>query len=175
MVELLGRDFDDHHRYQEAQNPIAATWLISFRQIEDHDTLAADYLKFMCFLSEKAIPRSLLPHDTWSLKAEDVIGTLKSYAFITEREQSNICDIHRLVRLAMLNWLDKQCELEKWTVNVIRRLGETFPVRSYDNRGEWISYLPHTRYVIESGLTTEDGKGGPSFQNRMRLRDPGPV
>ncbi|KAL1991172.1 hypothetical protein VTN49DRAFT_5676 [Thermomyces lanuginosus] len=104
-------------RATKAQNPIAATWLISFRQIEDHDTLAADYLKFMCFLSEKAIPRSLLPHDPWSLKAEDVIGTLKSYAFITEREQSNIYDIHRLVRLAMLNWLDKQCELEKWTVN----------------------------------------------------------
>ncbi|KAL1978563.1 hypothetical protein VTN31DRAFT_1422 [Thermomyces dupontii] len=68
MAELLSRDFEDRYRYREAQNSIATTWLISFRQIADHDPLAADYLKFMCFLSEKAIPRSLLPRDAWTVK-----------------------------------------------------------------------------------------------------------
>ena len=101
MVELLSRGFEDNHRYKEAQNPIATTWLISFRQIEETEPLAADYLKFMCFLSEKATPRSLLPGDAWSLEAEVAIGTLKVYSFITEREMPDKYDIHRLVRLAI--------------------------------------------------------------------------
>ena len=103
MVELLSREFADSHRYKEAENPIATTWLISFRQISDHDPLAADYLKFMSFPSEKAIPRSILPGDSWTSKAEDAIGTLKAYAFVPERKKPNMYDIHRLVQLAMLN------------------------------------------------------------------------
>ncbi|KAL1989929.1 hypothetical protein VTN49DRAFT_7126 [Thermomyces lanuginosus] len=113
MVELLSRDFEDKHRYKEVQNPIATTWLISFRQIGDSDPLAADYLKFMCFLSEKAIPRSLFPEDAWTLEAEDAIGTLKAYAFIAERDEPDKYDIHRLMRIAMLNWLNKQGELQQ--------------------------------------------------------------
>ncbi|KAL1994852.1 hypothetical protein VTN49DRAFT_1039 [Thermomyces lanuginosus] len=114
IVELLSKDFEDSHRYREAQSPITATWLISFCQIADHNPLAAEYLKFMCFLNEKAIPRSILPQDASTLEADDAIGTLKGYAFITEREVSNMYDVHRLVRLAMMNWLDKQGELEEW-------------------------------------------------------------
>lgn len=37
--------------------------------------MAADYLKFICFLSEKAIPRSLL-RDASTLEAGNAIGTL---------------------------------------------------------------------------------------------------
>lgn len=136
IVELLSKDFEDSHRYREAQSPITATWLISFCQIADHNPLAAEYLKFMCFLNEKAIPRSILPQDASTLEADDAIGTLKGYAFITEREVSNMYDVHRLVRLAMMNWLDKQGELEEWRAKVIRRLEEAFPLPLHSNRGE---------------------------------------
>lgn len=94
MIELLSTDFEDRHRYSETQNPIATTWLVSFRQIADHDPLAADYLKFMSFLNEKAIPRSLLPGNAWTLEAEDAIGTLKAYALITERDELDMYDMH---------------------------------------------------------------------------------
>lgn len=156
MIELLSRNFEDRHRYREAQNPIATTWLILFRQVADHDPLAADFLKFMCFLSAKAIPRSLLPRDAWTLEAEDAIGTLKAYAFIIEREDLDVYDIHRLVQLAMLNWLEKQEELEVWAEDVIRRIEETFPFPEYDNRGERLSYLPHARHVLEHQTTVAD-------------------
>ncbi|KAK0728575.1 hypothetical protein B0T26DRAFT_869597 [Lasiosphaeria miniovina] len=77
MIELLSRDFEDRHRYKSIQNPVATTWLISFRNISDHDPLAANYLKFMCFLAGKDIPRSLLP-PAGRLEAVDAIGTLKA-------------------------------------------------------------------------------------------------
>ncbi|KAL1976588.1 hypothetical protein VTN31DRAFT_2870 [Thermomyces dupontii] len=158
MVALLSRDFEDGHRYREAKNPIATTWLISFQQIAWHDPLAADYLKFMCSLSEKAIPRSLLPQGAWTLEAEDTIGTLKAYAFITEREELDVYDIHRLVRLAMLNWLEKQGELAKWTEKVMRRIEEAFPRPGYDNKKEWLSYLPHARHALDRQTTVDNLK-----------------
>lgn len=164
MVELLSRDFQDRHRYKEAQNPIATTWLISFRQIADHSPLAADYFKFMCFLSAKAIPRSLLPRDASSLEEEDAIGMLKAYAFITEREESDMYDIHRLVQLAMLNWLDKQGELEEWTAKVMGRLDEAFPTPLPENREIWMDYLSHTRHVLERHTTAEDRKANLLFK-----------
>ena len=101
MVELLSRDFEDSQRHRETQNPIATTWLISFHQIEDSNSLAADYLNFMCFLSEKAIPRSLLPADAWTLEAEDAIGTLKAYA--SSRKEM------RRTNMIVIGWVDSQC------------------------------------------------------------------
>ncbi|KAL1994652.1 hypothetical protein VTN49DRAFT_2122 [Thermomyces lanuginosus] len=146
-----------NHRYEEAQNPIATTWLISFRHVTDHDPLAADYLKFLCFLNEKGIPRSLLPGDPWTLDAEDALGTLKAYAFITERKDSDMYDMHRLVRLAMMNWLDKEGELEEWATKVFRRVEEAFPSPRYNNIAEWIGYLPHAKQILERETIAEDG------------------
>ena len=56
----------------------------------------------------------------------------------------------------MLNWLDKQGELEEWTTRVIRRVEEAFPFPLHDNRGEMIGYLPHTQHVLERETTAED-------------------
>ncbi|KAL1978250.1 hypothetical protein VTN31DRAFT_1109 [Thermomyces dupontii] len=112
----------------------------------------------MCFLSEKAIPRSLLPQGAWTLEAEDALGTLKAYAFITEREESDVYDIHRLVQLAMMNWLDKQGELGKWTEKVMRRIEEAFPLPEYDSKREWLGYLPHARHALDGQTTVDDVK-----------------
>lgn len=38
----------------------------------------------------------------------------------------------------MLNWLDQQGEIEKWTATVIRHIGEAFPLPLHENIGEWI-------------------------------------
>ncbi len=60
--------------------------------------LAADYLRFISFFSEKNIPRSLLPtKDIELLKADEAFGTLQAYAFITEQMDTGRFDIHRLV------------------------------------------------------------------------------
>ncbi|RYP06620.1 hypothetical protein DL764_003072 [Monosporascus ibericus] len=103
MIDLLSEHFEDRHRYQEAkrtQNPIATTWLISFNQITKSSPVAASYVKSMCFLAEKDIPKSLLPIDS-KKEASKALSSLKAYAFITEHKGSDSLDIHRLVRLAM--------------------------------------------------------------------------
>lgn len=148
MINLLSRDFEDRHRYKEANNSVATTWLISFRDIEAHDTLAADLLKFMAFLGQKDIPQSLLP-PAEQLQMEEAIGTLKSYAFLIEREEPNTYDIHRLVQLATLNWLKEKGELSEWSTRVLEQLADIYPHPDHMNRNIWIRYLSHTRYILE--------------------------
>ena len=64
----------------------------------------------MYFPGEKDIPASsLLPADN-ELEAAEATGTLKAYAFITQREDQDSFDVHRLVRLAMRNWLEEKGE-----------------------------------------------------------------
>ncbi|KAK4205172.1 putative kinesin light chain [Triangularia verruculosa] len=166
MIELLGRDFEDRHRYQGTQNPVATTWLISFRHISDHDPLAADYLRFMCFLAGKDIPQSLLP-PAGRLRTVDAIGTLKAYAFISQRKESDTYDIHRLVQISMLRWLAQKGERKEWTAKVLQRLDNVFPSPDHGNREVWMSYLPHTQHVLELREGTDDEEAPPGLLSKV--------
>jgi nucleoside phosphorylase/tetratricopeptide (TPR) repeat protein len=148
MVSLLSKDFEDRHRYKEIQNPVATTWLISFNQILHNDPLAAEYLQFMSILLEKDIPKFLLPTST-KLEAVDAIGTLKGYAFVTQQEEEDSFEIHRLVRLAMRNWLEKEEKLKEMVASVIQRLNEVMPFTKHDNRKTWTRCLPHAQAILE--------------------------
>ncbi|KAK4651792.1 P-loop containing nucleoside triphosphate hydrolase protein [Podospora pseudocomata] len=172
MVKLLSSHFDDRHRYKNIQNAVATTWLISFQQISDHDALAADYLRFLCFLAGKDIPHSLLP-PAGTLETVEAIGTLKAYAFISQQNESDSYDIHRLVQISMLSWLDGKGERQEWTAKVLERLDDIFPWPKHENREEWIRYLPHTQHALQLRKRTDDGeattgllsKVGESFRN----------
>ncbi|KAK4221858.1 hypothetical protein QBC38DRAFT_520909 [Podospora fimiseda] len=148
MIELLSKEFEDRHRYKNIQNAVATTWLISFQQILDYDPLAADYLRFMCFLAGKDIPQSMLP-PAGRLKTVEAIGTLKAYAFISQQNESDSYDIHRLVQISMMTWLAGKGEQKKWTAKVLERLQDVFPWPGHENREEWIRYLPHTQYALQ--------------------------
>ncbi|KAK4653773.1 hypothetical protein QC762_0087050 [Podospora pseudocomata] len=172
MVKLLSSHFDDRHRYKNIQNAVATTWLISFQQISDHDALAADYLRFLCFLAGKDIPHSLLP-PAGTLETVEAIGTLKAYAFISQQNESDSYDIHRLVQISMLSWLDGKGERQEWTAKVLERLNDIFPWPKHENREEWIRYLPHTQHALQLRKRTDDeeattgllSKVGESFRN----------
>ncbi|KAI0808469.1 hypothetical protein GGR55DRAFT_696601 [Xylaria sp. FL0064] len=155
LIHSLSRQFEDRHRYKSHarnQNPIATTWLVSFEHISRCNPQAADYLKFMCFLAEKDIPVSLLP-DTSKISMAESIGLLNSYAFIQERDSPGSFDIHRLVRLAMRNWMQGKKEWEQWATNVFQRLGEEYPWPQHENKGTWTRYLPHAHIVLETGIS----------------------
>ncbi|OWT42405.1 kinesin light chain 3 [Pochonia chlamydosporia 170] len=156
MIRLLSRDFKDQGRYQTMRNPVATTWLISFEHISRDKPLAARYLKFLCFLGEKDIPTSLLPPPESELDMDEAIGTLRAYAFITQREGQDSIDMHRLVRLAMQNWLGNE-ELKSCVTSAVQRLNQAFPFPEHENRDMWMRYLPHAQAALEF---REHPKGG---------------
>ncbi|KAK4205848.1 P-loop containing nucleoside triphosphate hydrolase protein, partial [Rhypophila decipiens] len=148
-IGVLSKHFDDRHRYDKSQNAIATTWLISFQHISHHYPLAADYLEFMCFLVEKDIPQSLLPPAPSKIDALEAIGTLKAYAFVTQRQQQDAYDIHRLVQLSMFNWLAQAGKQEECATKVLQQLTNIFPHADHENRNVWIRYLPHSLKVLK--------------------------
>lgn len=149
VIDLLSKDFEDRYRYKESQNPVATTWLVSFNHISQHDPLAAEYLEFISILAEKDIPKSLLPAEAaGKTKAMDAIGTLKAYAFITQLEGKDVFDMHRLVRLAMRNWLENKGNLRERVRSAIVQMNAKFPLPEHGNRDVWMPYLPHALAVL---------------------------
>jgi tetratricopeptide (TPR) repeat protein len=157
-TDLLSRDFEDQGRYRQTQNPVAITWYISFNKIQKHDKLAAEYLSLMAYTTGEAVPASLLRPGSTRLATTEALGTLKAYAFITERYQQTSTteaphyerafNIHRLVRLATRNWLRDHNQGRDWASKVVTRLAEIVPSGDYNTREIWTTYLPHAIYVV---------------------------
>jgi hypothetical protein len=132
-VRLFSKHFEDPSRYREMESTIAKTWHISFNQILKQDRLAADYLSFMACIDRVNIPLSLLPPGD-SLQQVEAIGTLKGHAFITERQRlpqqskgEKFFDIHRLVQMASMWWLQEHGKWTTWTSKAAVRLEELIP------------------------------------------------
>ncbi|KAI1133722.1 hypothetical protein F5Y10DRAFT_283980 [Nemania abortiva] len=138
---ILDEDFIDLYRYQGNPNPALRTFYISFEKISERDPLAAAYLRHISFLSEKNIPRSLLP-PAQEREATRAIGTLKGYAFITEQEEENTYDVHRLVQLSTLHWLAKTGGRQEWATKVFKRFTT---IKPWEDKEMWETYIPHAQ------------------------------
>ncbi|KAI1439358.1 hypothetical protein F5Y02DRAFT_424100 [Annulohypoxylon stygium] len=163
MVKLLSRHFEDPDRAETSLNPVATTWLISFSHILRDCPLAAQYLKHICFLAEKDIPISLLSQEPDQWETDEAISVLQGYAFIMERQEQDSFDIHRLVRLAMRNWLQTNGEWQEWATKVFQRLTNEYPFPKHENRAIWTRYLPHGQAVLELRNECADKETGLLF------------
>ncbi|KAL4752451.1 hypothetical protein BDW72DRAFT_171301 [Aspergillus terricola var. indicus] len=155
VIDLLSEDFGDDWRYNEIQNPVATTWLISFQQVQQLNQLAADYLLFMACINPRDIPKSLLPEAVSKKKTTDAVGLLKAFSFINE--QGGRLSLHRLVHLSTRNWLRTQSRFRQQLSTTACRFDEVFPTHTYTNRAIWREYLPHVLSLIsEVGFSKEE-------------------
>ena len=152
VIELLSEEFEDDGRYRDMKNPIAITWLISFDRIKKYHPLAAEYLSLMACVEPNDVPQSLLEHGVSRKKHVDAIGTLEAYSFISKKPEPPTFGLHRLVHLAMRNWLRQENKLAEATTSGITRLDKLFPDHNYKNRTLWRPYLTHVRCILESNL-----------------------
>lgn len=132
-VELLSEDYKDPGRYNDIQNPVITTWLISFKQIQQQNQSAADYLSFMACLDPRNLPSSLPPNQSTDKQKLDALGLLNAYSF-TQCQGTQI-SMHRLVHIATRNWLRKNGLFSLWIQRVADQFGELFPDNSHHNRG----------------------------------------
>jgi tetratricopeptide (TPR) repeat protein len=162
-AELFREHFEDPHRYQEMDSTIAKTWHISFHQIQRQDALAAKYLSFMACIDRINIPQSLLPPGGSEVQQARAIGTLKGFAFITQRQQVTpgltsevLFDVHRLVHIALGWWLDGQDTHKSRAKEAACRLEQLVPYGGHENREIWMRYLPHALHVAGLEGTVEE-------------------
>jgi len=168
LVDLLSRDFEDRSRYKDIKNPVATTWLISFEHIARDNELASWYLRVMCTYADKNIPAALLPPRGSELELVEAMGILKAYAFVTEREEDASYDIHRLVAMAMRNWLDEAGELGTFAHTALEHLGTVWkPNPMYVTRHVWTRYIPHTQAALAIGDETVGGAARGEVLSRL--------
>ncbi|KAL3472076.1 purine and uridine phosphorylase [Aspergillus californicus] len=148
VIELFSEDFGDDGRYQEIQNPVATTWLISFQHIQRINPLAAEYLSFMACIHPRDIPKSLLPDAPSGKKRTDAVGLLKAFSFVTEQVTSRALNLHRLVHLSTRNWLRRQEKFSLQIQKAANHFDRIFPDNDHKNQKVWRDYLPHADLLI---------------------------
>jgi len=146
-IELLSEQFEEPGRDPSAMNPVAAVWAISFEQIRQQDALAAKLLSSMACLDRKAIPRALLPSES-SVKLSTSLGLLKAYSLITAGKSDKLFDIHRLVHLAMRNWLRMNGGFEIWAKACLELVLDEFPSGQHGTLEICDLYEPHAQALL---------------------------
>ncbi|KAJ5733685.1 TPR-like protein [Penicillium malachiteum] len=139
QARLMSFDFEDQYRYEQVGNAVSTTWLISFKNIERDNLLAADYLRSLCLLGEKEIPLTLIPHDEDELDVLEAIGLLRAYKLITSHKDVPVYDVHRLstgMCTEVLEWINDE-----------------FPRPRHRNQAMWMSYLPHAESFVSTILS----------------------
>ncbi|KAI0183055.1 hypothetical protein EV127DRAFT_33888 [Xylaria flabelliformis] len=162
LVQLMSAEFNDNTRYQNAQDAVATTWLVSFDQIRVNHPGAADLLSFISCIEPNAIPRSLLPTLGSEETMERAIGALSGYSFLESREVDDMYDMHSLVHLATKVWIQKQARTEETTINAVKHLNASFPSDDPVNRQVWQVYYPHAFRLLSRN-------GAPELEERYDL------
>ncbi|KDN65752.1 hypothetical protein CSUB01_07533 [Colletotrichum sublineola] len=157
MIELLSSNFHDRTRYKDkkSQHPVATTWFVSFNKIHEVNQQAAGLLMFLSCIEPKGIPRSILPKLPSEQQMTAAMGTLCAYAFLTQRGNTKVYDMHRLVHLATEIWIERQREENqaedlaiKTRENALQQVAKVFPSDAYENRYLWKEYMPHALKLL---------------------------
>ncbi|RAH42507.1 uncharacterized protein BO95DRAFT_517069 [Aspergillus brunneoviolaceus CBS 621.78] len=168
-LSLLDHEGGHLRRDQEAHNSIMITWQITFDHLRRARPSAADLLSLMSFFDRQGIPEALLRHQEdednhkldlrekglANLSDEDSTSshddqfdvdvlTLRDYSFISITGV-DVFEMHRLVQLATLKWLEIQGQFQKWRERFIDILSNASPTSDYENWGTLQIFLPHIR------------------------------
>ncbi|KAF2192075.1 hypothetical protein K469DRAFT_805508 [Zopfia rhizophila CBS 207.26] len=143
VVSLISREFRDNTRYKDSTNAVATTWVVSFKQIQEHDAVATDLLAFMSCIEWKAIPRSILPTVQPEERMMRAISTICSYSFAVKRDGEDVYDIHRLVHLATRIWINRDGRGAETRKRAIQHVAKVFPSGDYASLEKWREFLPH--------------------------------
>ncbi|KAJ5918610.1 hypothetical protein N7466_010602 [Penicillium verhagenii] len=165
-------------RDREARSSILGTWQISFDFIQEIRPSAANLLSLMSFFDRQGLTSSLLresrdgkqqpggiftkaidetPHtsDTESTcesniieMLEDDILVLRDFCLISIGPNGKTFEMHRLVQLAMQEWLRAHEELEIWKGRFIRNLNREFPASDHKNWPLCQLLFPHVKSAM---------------------------
>ncbi|KAK0674619.1 hypothetical protein QBC41DRAFT_309154 [Cercophora samala] len=162
VVDLLSQDFETVGRDSDTPHAVAETWIISFEQIQQRNTLAGELLSIMSFFDRQAIPYEFL--DTYAeargaekLQLIKALGVLKAFSFVTEDKDQKF-DMHRLVHLVTRKWLVREATMKQFAEGALCVVSECFPFGEYQNWAICNAYLPHASAVLELKEAIESKK-----------------
>jgi tetratricopeptide (TPR) repeat protein len=140
--------------------PVATTWNISFRNVEQQNPAAADLLRLCAFLAPDAIPEVILTKGAEALglalaplaaeayKLNEAIEALCAYSLITRDPHKQILTVHRLVQAVLRDTMKEQEQL-RWITFIIDAVDALFPWPTFEVWERCTQYLPHVLTCVE--------------------------
>jgi tetratricopeptide (TPR) repeat protein len=133
---------------------VAATWSLSFQQVEMVSSAAADLLHLLAFLSPEAIPEEIITDgaadlgSTLGLVASDplqidaAIELLLRYSLLRRNPEAKFLSIHRLVQAVIKDGMDKDLQ-RTWAERAIHAISKAFPEVERSTWDQCRRFLPH--------------------------------
>ena len=87
---------------------------------------------------------------------EDDVLTLRNYAFIRVSEAGRSFEMHRLVQLATLEWLQLHGQKEHWRHRFLTKLCREMPTGRYENWATCKTLFPHAQQAAAKKPTKRD-------------------
>lgn len=148
-TSLLNQEAGHLRRDETASNSVLITWQISFDHVKRERQSAADLLSLMSFFDRQGIPESVLrDQNTDDDSFETDLLTLRDYSFITPTKDTSTFEMHNLVQLATLKWLENQDQVDKWRNQFVARLCAELPTGEYSNWEKCQVLFPHARAAL---------------------------
>ncbi|KAL6825786.1 hypothetical protein J3E69DRAFT_335037 [Trichoderma sp. SZMC 28015] len=158
LVDQLSESFEPVGRDSETPHAVTATWVISFRQIEQNQPLASDTLCFLSSVHHQAIPHTLIEEYHRQRNSEyaqgntsagliKALGILKAFSFISEGKDKDI-DMHRLVQLVTRKWLISSGRMPEIAERASRIVSSSLPFGKLDTYQACLRYIPHINSVL---------------------------
>jgi tetratricopeptide (TPR) repeat protein len=141
---------DNKPRGYGEQNPITTTLFISIKMIQAKDPPAVDCLYLAACVDSKDVPLDLV--QAYSHGKHAAVQILSTYKLVTRRPAESAFDLHRLVHIALREWLQRQGTLGRWTQNAIVQLLQVFPDHGDSNRSKWRRLLQHAKCAMSYGF-----------------------
>jgi len=136
--------------------PVATTWSLSFKNVEQANPAAAELLRFCAFLAPDAIPEELFTESAAELgpMLEPVVSDLSSlnaairellkYSLVHRDSETNTLSIHRLVQEVLKDQMDEETR-RQWAERTVRAINAVFPEPEYSNWEICRRYLLHAQ------------------------------
>ena len=155
---LLKMEDSDLRRDPEVPNSVIRAWQISFAQIRAQNDLSADLLSSMSMFDRQGIPEFLLHEVNTDIDYEEAIETLLGYAVIVVQDDGASFTMHRLVQLAIRDWLRKNGDLERQREAALHMLARSYPTGNYENWAICQILEPHAQSVLWNDNLSDDAK-----------------
>ena len=138
---------------------VAATWSLSFQQVEQESLVAADLLRLFAFLDPEAIPEEMITLGAAELgpvlgavasdplQVDTIIELLLRYSLIRRSPEVKSLSIHRLVQAVLRDGMDKDTQ-RLWAERATRVVNRAFPDVELQTWERCQRCLPHVYICV---------------------------
>jgi tetratricopeptide (TPR) repeat protein len=124
--------------------PVASTWALSFKNIEQANPAAAELLRFCAFMHPNGIPEEVFsegapelgpilgPAGKDAFALDGAISAILKYSLLCRDPDTHTLEIHRLVQAALKQGVDENTQ-RPWAERAVRAVNRAFPSVEFSN------------------------------------------